>query len=192
MAIQNFALIKRLAGSKALKAMALALTLAAWLAAPSPSSLAAGEANLADAVLIHVIDGDTLKVRTGGRVQTVRLIGIDTPEASLNDKARRDSQRSKVDLEVVIKLGERATRHLESLLEPGAPLKLEFDQERHDKYGRLLAYVYRSRDNLMLNEAMLRDGFAHPYTHPPNLRYVSLFRSRAAEARANKRGLWQE
>jgi micrococcal nuclease len=67
---------------------------------------------------------------------------------------------------------------------------LEYDVQTHDRYGRLLAYVYVGEE--MVNARLLEDGFAHLLTIPPNVRYVERFRAVAAAARRAHRGLWQD
>lgn len=143
------------------------------------------------AVVIRVVDGDTLKVAYQGRPVSVRLIGIDTPESRENVKARRDAGRSRKRLEVVLLLGRRAHHFVRGLIKPGERIRLEFDAERRDRYGRLLAYVYLP-DGRMLNEVIVRSGFAQPMTYPPNVRYRNLFSEAYREARAEGRGLWKE
>jgi len=89
----------------------------------------------------RVIDGNTLKLTNG---ETVRLIGIDTPESKANKKAMKDAKRTEQDIETITKMGEEATEFLKNLFEEtdAANIQLEFDVQERDKYGRLLAYVY--------------------------------------------------
>lgn len=141
------------------------------------------------ATLLRVIDGDTIRIRMGREEETVRFVGIDTPEREANDKALRDSKRSKTDVKIIVSQGLSAKRHLESLIHEGSALRLEFDVEERDHYGRLLAYVYSS-DGTMLNESMLRDGYAYTMTVPPNVKYADKFRNLFDDARRNKMGLW--
>ncbi|MBX7143917.1 MAG: thermonuclease family protein [Oligoflexia bacterium] len=143
------------------------------------------------AQLLRVIDGDTLKIRLAGRDENIRLIGIDTPEREANEKALRDSKRSQTDIRVIVSQGLAAKAHLESLIPANATLRIEFDVERHDRYGRLLGYVYRT-DGLMLNQTMVRDGYAYTMTVPPNVKYEQLFRAEFKAARHDKRGLWKD
>ncbi len=139
--------------------------------------------------LLRVVDGDTLKVTYHGRKEALRLIGIDTPESAVNKKAERDSARSYADLNQILSLGQRAKEHTELLVSDENFLNIEFDVVPRDQYGRLLAYVYLS-DGSMLNEKIIQDGFAKPYTFPPNVRYISRFRKAAQDARKHARGLW--
>lgn len=121
----------------------------------------------------RVIDGDTIEVELDGRRERVRYIGIDTPET---DDARAAVRR----------LAVRATEANEALI-GGREVRLEFDVERRDRYGRLLAYVWVG--DTLVNERLLREGHAQLYTHPPNVRYAERFLSAQRAARAEGRGL---
>jgi|ERR1700687_2083585 len=116
----------------------------------------------------HVVDGDTLDCKEGDRV---RLLLIDAPELDQGS------------------LGEEATKHLASLAPPGAVLRLEFDRERHDEHGRLLAYAWL-HDGRMINEEMVRDGYAITFSIRPNIKYRDRMRAAKREAKARRAGLW--
>jgi micrococcal nuclease len=143
------------------------------------------------AVVLHVVDGDTLKVEYQGRAERIRLIGIDTPESAPNSKARRNARRSRQKIKAIIRLGQEAKTYVQTLVRPGDSLRLEFDAERLDAYGRLLAYVYLP-DGRMLNEVIIRSGYAQPLTIPPNLKYQALFLDACRKARDEHAGLWKE
>ena len=143
------------------------------------------------ATIVRTVDGDTLKVRIGKYNERVRMIGVDTPEKQINDKARRDTKKTHQDLNTITKHGRSAWDHLNSLLKPGQAVTLEFDVGHTDRHGRLLAYVYTTAGT-MLNEQMLRDGYASPMTVPPNVRYAKRFLDAYNDARAHKRGLWSQ
>jgi micrococcal nuclease len=115
----------------------------AWAAQSPARDLPRGD----DATVVRIVDGDTLEVADGERV---RLIGIDTAE-----------------LKSAECYADEARRHLEQLLPPGTAVRLAYDAERHDRYGRTLAYVYRLEDGLHANLALARDGFAMQLTIPP-------------------------
>ncbi|MFA5005554.1 MAG: thermonuclease family protein, partial [Candidatus Omnitrophota bacterium] len=72
----------------------------------------------------------------------------------------------------------------------GKKVKLEFDIERRDRYGRLLAYAYLE-DGTFVNAEIIRQGYASLMTYPPNVKYADMFLKLYQEARVNKRGLWQ-
>ena len=69
-------------------------------------------------------------------------------------------------------------------------MRLVRDAEARDRYGRLLAYVYRVRDERFVNAALVRRGYAVPLTIPPNVAHAGQFRRLAAAARRAGRGLW--
>jgi micrococcal nuclease len=71
----------------------------------------------------------------------------------------------------------------------GRHVRLVYDAERRDRYGRLLAYVYR--DSLFVNAELVRAGYARTLTIPPNVRFAPRFAQLAREAREHGRGLWQ-
>jgi micrococcal nuclease len=129
------------------------------------------------ATVARVVDGDTVVVRLGHRDERVRLIGIDTPESV---KPGTPVQCFAVE----------AANRTKQLLPPGTAVRLERDAELRDRYGRLLAYVYRQPDDLFVNLALARDGFALPYTFPPNVAHADQFAAAAADARHGRRGLW--
>jgi len=72
----------------------------------------------------------------------------------------------------------------------GRSVRLVFDAERRDRYGRLLAYVYRRPDGLFVNAELVRRGFAQTLTIPPNVAHAAEFRALAGRARHDGRGLW--
>ncbi len=65
-----------------------------------------------------------------------------------------------------------------------------FDVEKRDQYGRILAYVYL-QDGRMLNEEIVKSGYANVMTIPPNVKHEDRFRKVYREARENRRGLWR-
>jgi len=142
--------------------------------------------------VIRVYDGDTFKCRLEeGEEVRVRLIGIDTPEKRKNKKLMRDSKRLGIPPEEIIEMGKIASRFTRKLIPPGTVVYLETDVQIHDRYGRLLAYVWLP-DGRMLNEVLLREGYATLYTFPPNVRYVERFRKAQELAREQGKGFWKE
>ncbi|MGH7545966.1 MAG: DUF4105 domain-containing protein [Gemmatimonadota bacterium] len=120
-------------------------------------------------VVARIVDGDTFQCRDGVRV---RPIGMDAPELS---------QRP---------FGQEARAALERMIPVGTRVRLERDVELQDRYGRLLAYVWK--DTRMVNWAMVRDGYAVLLTIPPNVQYVDDFREAQRAAREAGAGLWAE
>ena len=129
------------------------------------------------AVVTQVVDGDTIHARLAGRTEKVRLIGIDTPETHGAGGLREC-------------FGAEATKHTQSLLPPGTVVMLVRDAEARDRFGRLLAYVYRADDRLFVNLELARHGYAAALTLPPNVAHADDFVGAAAEARRANRGLW--
>ena len=125
-----------------------------------------------------VTDGDTLRVEmNAGGEEKVRLIGIDTPEVHGQGGLREC-------------FGKEASAELARLLPIGTTVRIVIDAEPRDRFGRLLAYVYRVSDDLHVNLEMARRGFAAPLTIPPNVAFADEFVAAAAAARDADRGLW--
>jgi len=140
--------------------------------------------------VLYVIDGDTLKVSYRGKRESVRLIGIDTPESRKNRRAKRIAAREGKDLVAIIRQGKQAKQFVKSLVRPGDYVYLEFDIQSRDRYQRLLAYVYLE-DGKMLNSEILLAGYGVPYTVPPCVKYAKMFLENYREARYERKGLWK-
>ena len=134
-----------------------------------PGALPSGD----DTTIERVVDGDTLATGLG----KVRLIGIDTPETV-------DPRRP------VGCFGHEASANTAALLPEGTQVRLVYDVERRDRFGRLLAYVYRRSDGLFVNARILADGFASILTIPPNVAHAEEFFELQRAAREAGRGLW--
>lgn len=141
-----------------------------------PSSTASTTSAGVRVVVSQVVDGDTLKVSppVGGE-STVRIIGADTPEDVRPGYP-------------VQPLALRAASFTRSRLE-GRRVRLTFDEERKDRYGRLLAYVWVDRKT-MLEDELLRRGLAQLLIIPPNDRYAARFAADQRQARRAHRGIW--
>lgn len=127
--------------------------------------------------VVRVVDGDTVVVELGGQEESVRLLGIDTPESV--------DPRSPVEC-----FGKEAAARTATLLPPGTEVRLVRDVEARDRYDRLLAYVYRIDDGTFVNLALVADGFAAVLTYPPNVAHADELTAAAAMARSEGRGLW--
>ncbi|TSC55764.1 MAG: micrococcal nuclease [Parcubacteria group bacterium Gr01-1014_18] len=127
----------------------------------------------------RVVDGDTIHVMLEGKDETIRFIGINTPETK--------DPRKKIEC-----FGTEASAFAKSFLE-GQRVRLEADstQEDRDKYGRLLRYVYLE-DGTLVNEILIREGYAHEYTYKIPYRFVDQFNNAEALAEKDKKGLWGE
>ena len=145
-------------------AIAKPFLLAAALSALAPSPAGAQ-------MVERVVDGDTIVVRGVGRV---RLIGVDTPETVSPGRP-------------VEFFGREASAFTKRLLE-GRRVRLEYDRERTDRYGRTLAYVHLT-DGTFANAEIIRRGYGHAYTRFP-FRHLDRFRQLEREARSAGRGLW--
>ena len=133
---------------------------------------AAPAASEREARVRWVADGDTVRLSTG---EWVRYIGIDTPELHHPRKP--------------VQFYGREAREFNQRMVQGKTIRLEFDVERYDKYHRLLAYVYLP-DGTFVNAELVRQGYAHLMTIPPNVKHAELFRKLQTEAREANRGLW--
>lgn len=124
-----------------------------------------------------VVDGDTLKINMGGTVETLRLIGIDTPETV--------DPRKPVQC-----FGTEASNRAKALLS-GQKVRIEADstQNTRDKYGRLLVYIYRD-DGLFFNKSMVADGYAYEYTYDKAYKYQAEFKAAQLAAQNGGKGLW--
>ncbi len=134
-----------------------------------------------EAFVTRVVDGDTIEIEGG---QKVRYIGIDTPETKHPRKP-------------VQCFGHEAYEQNKKLVE-GHVIRLERDVSETDRFGRLLRYVYlpqgvkeTTTSALMINDYLVRQGFAHAATFPPDVKYAEQFRQAATEAREAGRGLWK-
>lgn len=138
--------------------------------------------------VVAVPDGDTLTLDGG---ETVRLIGVDTPESSNNRKLREDMYKMGVPVRErdLIRLGQIAGEFTRSLA-LGRRCWLEHENNPKDQYGRTLAYVHLD-DGRILNEEILSRGFGKAY-----LGYGFKYRKRyillQATSSLNKAGLWRE
>ncbi len=155
---------------RALLVLALALGVCGGSATPAgpPGS----------ATVVHPVDGDTVVVRVGGAEESVRLIGIDTPESVARDRP-------------VECFGPEAKARTAELLPRGTEVRLERDVEARDRYDRLLAYVVRASDGVLVNLLLVEEGYAAAFRFPPNLAHDADFGRAEARARAEGRGLWR-
>lgn len=151
----------------------LALLFAAT-AACSPSRAAPTDGT---ATVVAVSDGDTIDVDFGGDVEPVRLLGIDTPETHHPTRP-------------VECYGAEASARTAELLPEGTEVHLVRDVEARDRYGRLLAYVYRAEDDLFVNRSLAEDGFADTLDIAPNDAHAAELARVVSVARAEGRGLW--
>ena len=168
--------MKRIFASWAGAAVVIGLMALALLLEPGDGGNGGGE-DLPDSVRVlvtRVVDGDTVEVDLRGAEEDVRYIGIDTPESV--------KPGSPVEC-----FGPRASHFNEGLVE-GEQVRLVFDEELRDDYGRLLAYVYLG--DRFINAELVRRGYARTLTIPPNDRFAGVFERAEHLAGVAGRGLW--
>ncbi|MFN3693121.1 MAG: thermonuclease family protein [Candidatus Paceibacteria bacterium] len=129
------------------------------------------------AEVVSVIDGDTIEVNVDGKKETVRYIGIDTPEPRREGKPECGSHE--------------ATKYNRELV-AGKTVRLVADAEDRDQYDRLLRYVYvgEGTAEVFVNDAIIAAGLARPLIIPPNDMFASSFKEAARAAAASNVGNW--
>ena len=127
--------------------------------------------------VVKVVDGDTVKLNINGKTETIRLIGIDTPETVHPSKP-------------VECFGIEASNKAKELLEnKTAGLEIDPSQGERDKYGRLLGYIILP-DGRNFNKLMVESGYAYEYTYNLPYKYQSEFKQAQKDAENNEIGLW--
>ena len=167
----SFPRLPRQRGLAVLMAALAAASLGGWRLGTARSG------HNASALTVHVtavVDGDTLEVVWGGRQERVRLLGVDTPETV-------DPHRP------VGCYGPEASAYTKRRL-AGRTVRLRFDRQRRDRYGRLLAYV--EIDGRRFNDELLAGGYARLLVIPPNGRHGRAMLDEELAARSAGRGLW--
>lgn len=139
---------------------------------PDDPRLGSGKDGFVRVIAVH--DGDTVSIIINNREERVRLIGIDAPELGQEPWGRRAKRK----LQEIIRKSDRT-------------VKIELDVEERDRYGRLLAYLW-TKDGRLINEEMIKGGYAFLYTVPPNVRYVERLREAQEVASKRKIGIWGE
>lgn len=128
--------------------------------------------------VLEVLDGDTIIVNMGGRGETVRFIGLDTPEKNHPEKP-------------VQCFAQAASAHMSELINfQSVSLQADPLSQNRDRYNRLLRYVYLP-DGTLLNAKQIEDGYGFAYLNYPFSK-SSEFESLEHQARVAKRGLWSE
>ncbi len=128
--------------------------------------------------IAHFVDGDTIAVNMNGKVETVRFIGIDTPETHKPNTP-------------VQCYGPAAAAHTQNTIKAqGSKVRLQSDplSTNRDRYDRLLRYVYLP-DGTNLNELNIREGYAFYYPYFPFTKRAA-FQAAEKQAMANSKGLW--
>jgi len=139
--------------------------------------LACSQFDYSQIKVVEVIDGDTVKLSNG---RLLRYIGLDTPEVRIRDKGGDFKYRPQpFSLEA---------KEFNRKLVEGKNIRVEFDIEKTDRYGRLLGYCFL--DKTFVNAELIEQGYAVLYTYPPNVKYVELLVASQKKARERKKGLW--
>ena len=134
---------------------------------------ATSSSRVAYALVTEIVDGDTIKLDTG---QTVRYIGIDTPETKHPSKPVQCFGK------------EAALKNSDLVL--GRKVKLVKDVSETDRYGRLLRYVYFG--DVFINETLIRQGYAFSTAFPPDIAQQDIFNSAQEQAKEENLGLWDK
>lgn len=156
-----------------LRLLASALWVLTFVAGPSGAAVAAPQAKqlALEARCVANYDGDTITVKLqDGKTEKVRLLGVDTAEMAQGTWGIR-------------------ARDFTRRLIVGKPIRLAFDVQQRDRYGRLLGYVY-TRDGAFLNLELIKQGYAMLLTYAPNVAHVDAFTAAQREAREARRGIW--
>ncbi len=138
---------------------------------PAPTATPARQA----ALVVRVIDGDTIEVQIDAQTYRVRYIGMDTPETVHPGQP-------------VMWFGPEATAANAHMV-AGQTVYLEKDVSETDRYGRLLRYVFLA-DGTHVNAELVRRGYAQVSTYPPDVKYQELYQELQTVAREAERGLW--
>lgn len=162
------------------------LVLALLVAVPG-ASVADAASDLTGTV-VYVVDGDTIHVQIGSRVEKVRYIGINAPEIP-HPHAPAEERRRLRHLPHTVAAGE-AAKGVNFELVAGKHVRLELDRQQRDRYKRLLAYVWVG--DTMINAEMVKRGYAEAMSIPPDFQHRALFAKLQQEARTAGRGLWHE
>ncbi|MGA1332476.1 MAG: thermonuclease family protein, partial [Ilumatobacteraceae bacterium] len=139
------------------------------------------ENTVLEATVLEVIDGDTLRLDLDGSRESVRLIGVNTPETKHPTKG-------------VECFGPEASAFLARWLQPGTRVRVERDLEARDAYRRLLLYIFVDTPSgqRFVNLELVARGFATPLSIEPNTRYQQFFVDAAFDAQRHSRGMWGE
>ncbi len=135
-----------------------------------------GSTDSATATVLKVIDGDTIVLKLQNRTETVRLLGVDTPETVHPN-------------EPIECFGPEASAFSKATLKTGAVVKLVRDVEPRDRFQRLLVYLYLL-DGTFFNQLLIEQGFARTLSIEPNTAFAAQFASLESSARDRRVGLW--
>lgn len=146
-----------------------------------PSSIPPTASDKEIATLVKVVDGDTITVSINGKKETIRVIGIDTPEVV--------DSRKRVEC-----FGKEATEMAKSMFEENKIVLLESDSSQgdRDKYQRYLRYVWFNNGEVDFGKLMIESGYASEYTYNLPYKYQNEYKQAEKEAGLAKKGLWAD
>lgn len=150
------------------------LTTACSIETQSSTEIQSDQANQF-AEVVFITDGDTVRLNIDGVEESVRLIGIDTPEVRAGS-------------EPIQCFGQEASDGLAALLPIGSQVEIQRDVEARDRFDRLLLYLFVG--DTFINEELVRQGFAASRSFPPNTTRQDTLDAAQQDAIANNRGLW--
>lgn len=129
------------------------------------------------ATIVSVVDGDTIVLKVQNQTETVRLLGVDTPETVHPNKP-------------IECFGPEASAFTKATLPKGSAVKLVRDVEPRDRFQRLLVYLFLA-DGTLFNQLLIDRGFARTLSIEPNTAFASQFASHESNAKERRVGLWQ-
>ena len=148
-----------------------------WLVGALSSCGNANDLQADVATIVSVVDGDAIVLRVQNQTETVRLLGIDTPETVHPTKP-------------IECFGPEASAFAKATLKRGVVVKLVRDVEPRDRFQRLLVYLYLA-DGTLFNQLLIDHGFAQTLSIEPNTAFATQFANHESSARSRRVGLWQ-
>lgn len=143
-----------------------------------------------EAEVVRVIDGDTIEVNFNGRDETVRFIGMDTPEIHGGNNPEYfegvpDDQKGE---DCLLVWAQKSTEYVEKQLDKGEKVELIFEGDRRDQYGRLRAHIHLADHENSLNYKLVREGYANVF--PVEFSDRNSFEEAEKQAQEKNKGLW--
>jgi len=142
-----------------------------------------------EAELVRVIDGDTIKVNIHDRNESVRFIGMDTPEIHGGNNPLHFGLEDTPETEQCLYIwAEKSTSYVKQEVSPGDKIELEFEGDRRDQYGRLRAHIHLQDTNNTLNYKLVEKGYANVF--PVEFDEKESFEEAEQKAQEQEKGLW--
>jgi micrococcal nuclease len=135
--------------------------------------------------IMRIINGDTLTILYRGKWEEIKLLGLDMPETTLNDRVYEKALKNSTTPAEIINRGLTGREFVKKYLQFGSQIWIEFDTQKRDRFSRLQGYVYLT-DGRMLNEIILGAGLTEPLFVTPNLKYEQRFQEIARLAQKGK------